>query len=310
MAILYAEALVHIQQLTVTATTADDLSTVEGNVELESDRKTFHFTNHGQTATIVFPSQVALNSIHDLSGMSEWRLPMDPMLVTPVWSSESGRDPWTAGLLASDAVIACKHCKAIISSVNPRHWKDLPSENWAEMMDFWHCHKPNSNEESHSNHATRGYSARESIKCSNGVAFVDQRQIILAQDDCPSLEVRHAYDSHPVGPVSAKVLLAVVDSERIVGLQEGSLSVLHDRSMTACRYKSPRWKGREARGRDRRLVDGEPTIASVHPFGHTHSLQDSESLDRCKIIVWYNADYGNPRLRRMEMRHVPVVGLL
>lgn len=21
-------------------------------------------------------------------------------------------------------------------------WKDLPSGNWAEMMDFWHCHKP------------------------------------------------------------------------------------------------------------------------------------------------------------------------
>lgn len=54
--------------------------------------------------------------------------------------------PWSAREFSthSESVdIACAQCGQILVTHNPsRNWKQLPSENWAEMMDFWHCHKP------------------------------------------------------------------------------------------------------------------------------------------------------------------------
>ncbi|ODQ66537.1 hypothetical protein NADFUDRAFT_41176 [Nadsonia fulvescens var. elongata DSM 6958] len=55
--------------------------------------------------------------------------------------------PWSASYLRKMAVspdfrcIETKDC--VIERDCVKIWKDLPSENWAEMMDFWHCHKPN-----------------------------------------------------------------------------------------------------------------------------------------------------------------------
>jgi hypothetical protein len=45
--------------------------------------------------------------------------------------------------ITSTAHFQCKCCKSkLISLEIIATWKALPSETWAEMMDFWHCHKP------------------------------------------------------------------------------------------------------------------------------------------------------------------------
>lgn len=47
------------------------------------------------------------------------------------------------GSIANAAQFKCKSCESkLISSETITTWKALPSETWAEMMDFWHCHKP------------------------------------------------------------------------------------------------------------------------------------------------------------------------
>lgn len=40
----------------------------------------------------------------------------------------------------------CKYCQSVI--VNSKEYKflDMPSEYWYEFMDYWHCHKPHSDE--------------------------------------------------------------------------------------------------------------------------------------------------------------------
>ncbi|KTB10750.1 Uncharacterized protein AO442_004414 [Nakaseomyces glabratus] len=40
--------------------------------------------------------------------------------------------------------IACNNCKLVVldSEVNIKKISEMPSEFWAEFMDYWHCHKP------------------------------------------------------------------------------------------------------------------------------------------------------------------------
>jgi len=88
-------------------------------------------------------------------------------------------------------------------------WKDLPSENWAEMMEFWHCHKPepqhhetkqdvgggrNSQEgrAAQESLTARGYGANAAITAQRGVGFVDVMAFSFAEDDCLGLTVRCA----------------------------------------------------------------------------------------------------------------------
>lgn len=62
--------------------------------------------------------------------------------------------PWSASELTgiSNSIdMKCAFCGQLLGKhEDSMNWKQLPSENWAEMMDFWHCHKPeNKNETTH-----------------------------------------------------------------------------------------------------------------------------------------------------------------
>ena len=97
----------------------------------------------------------------------------------------------------------CRECSAvIIEKGSVKGWRDLPSENWAEMMDFWHCHKPDvpqangasghdlggSIDESSVN---RGYGADTIFAPTRGLGFVDLTTFLLVELDCTNIEVRY-----------------------------------------------------------------------------------------------------------------------
>jgi hypothetical protein len=98
--------------------------------------------------------------IEEKTSVFSFRLPASPELAKQpkqTFFEPMIRIPWTAEELCEggDLTICCANCSATISeSSRVRHWKALPSENWAEMMDFWHCHKP----DEHSEHFNPGYS--------------------------------------------------------------------------------------------------------------------------------------------------------
>lgn len=53
--------------------------------------------------------------------------------------------------VATLSYFKCKVCNnTLISTETITTWKALPSETWAEMMDFWHCHKPSDDDHNHS----------------------------------------------------------------------------------------------------------------------------------------------------------------
>ncbi|KAI4177981.1 MAG: hypothetical protein LQ343_000065 [Gyalolechia ehrenbergii] len=64
-------------------------------------------------------------------------------------------------------------------------WKDLPSENWAEMMDFWHCHKPDTDDTiyHYQDGLSKGYGAASTIESIAGVGLLDPMYLLLSHDD-------------------------------------------------------------------------------------------------------------------------------
>ncbi|CAH2350543.1 hypothetical protein CLIB1423_01S12486 [[Candida] railenensis] len=45
----------------------------------------------------------------------------------------------------NEFVFSCKNCKKKVIDSETNSFFDMPSELWSEMMEFWHCHKPNEN---------------------------------------------------------------------------------------------------------------------------------------------------------------------
>jgi len=85
----------------------------------------------------------------------------------------------------------CIHCSTkILQSNRIKEWKDLPSENWADLMDFWHCHKPDVHheEDERENGKTRGYSRLGYAVAQKSVGLVDMMYFLLDKHDVQNLE--------------------------------------------------------------------------------------------------------------------------
>lgn len=104
--------------------------------------------------------------------------------------------PWSASHLTKDVQIACATCDAVVvpkQSIST--WKDLPSEGWAEMMDLWHCHKPDEHhlhhehDHGHAAGSNKGYAASSKLVAKKGTGFVDVLSFLLVEEDCVGIEV-------------------------------------------------------------------------------------------------------------------------
>jgi hypothetical protein len=94
--------------------------------------------------------------------------------------------------------LTCKSCEGVIVSKGKiRQWKDLPNENWAEMMDFWHCHKPDEHHLHDHSHdevvGQKGYAAGNRLQAVDGVGFVDLASFLLAEQDCDGAQVSYTF---------------------------------------------------------------------------------------------------------------------
>jgi hypothetical protein len=108
--------------------------------------------------------------------------------------SQSGETviPWTATSLSQQVELQCKICHAeILPRGQIQKWKDLPSEGWAEMMEFWHCYKPNEPHDHEHQTDKKGYSADSMLAITPSVGLVNATSFILAADDCKNIKVGH-----------------------------------------------------------------------------------------------------------------------
>lgn len=141
-----------------------------------------------------------------------WALRPDPARLVLEQESNPDTVPWSAADLPLDVHVVCRTCgQIVVGREKLEVWKDLPSENWAEMMEFWHCHKPTTTNGSHDNNKTsgagehqegdengmaseeklslRGYGANSAIVAQPGVGFVDLTTMLFYPEDCRCLTV-------------------------------------------------------------------------------------------------------------------------
>ncbi|PGH09669.1 hypothetical protein AJ79_05635 [Helicocarpus griseus UAMH5409] len=162
--------------------------------------------------------------------------------------------PWTAKDMCSETRVRCRQCKNMFFSP-PKNgetlWKDLPSADWAEMMDLWHCHKPDAPDDSHDdatngnshqphdeNEVVKGYGAANRVVCVPGTILIDVLSFVIAEGDCqglkrlenspasstaPSLSKQDQTDKSKARPV---VILSCSRCDVTVGEEHPSLSGL------------------------------------------------------------------------------------
>ncbi|EGY21668.1 uncharacterized protein VDAG_03108 [Verticillium dahliae VdLs.17] len=203
--VIYAELLPNIRHISVAVSLPSpvDAST---SVQTSAHGDSILVTHRGESTEARLPGPVSAPSALPIpatppSGPTSlaWRLPVSTSVTLPSTRHElQPTVPWSAHDLTPKAAVACRQCgEAVVPEGRLHVWKDLPSENWAEMMDFWHCHKPhdhgqekNGDGDHDDEHLTkRGYGANSSIAAQTRVGFVDLTSFFLPGEDSPGLGV-------------------------------------------------------------------------------------------------------------------------
>ncbi|KAI4086380.1 MAG: hypothetical protein LQ344_007605 [Seirophora lacunosa] len=227
---IYAELLPNIGQITVIAALPSDSNDTTA-VTLSSDRESLSVAHGGQFANLKLPASVRDGFVPGIDVKStrnvSLRLPI-AHIPNEIDRLELGDALWSASSMTPYTQVACRYCHAPIVKESVETWKDLPSDNWAEMMDFWHCHKPDTDHSPESEHNCfhKGYGAASSIEPTPGVALVDIMCFHLLQADCyVEVNVNPAQESQSIGAASN------IDPEQ-VKLYKWEIRLRKDSSMT------------------------------------------------------------------------------
>jgi ubiquitin-protein ligase E3 D len=200
-ALIYAELLSNIRQVSVIASLSTP-SNPDTTATLSDDRLQLKLTHNGATVLLILPAQVAAVSClqQPKLGVQEisWRLalPRTASANNGPGSADNAAAPWSASKLSEQSQVSCRKCgNILLAAGSAQSWKDLPSENWAEMMDFWHCHKPSvpkkgaANSYNDAHLEEKGYGANTRLMARRGVGFVDLTYFLLSKEDCPRVKV-------------------------------------------------------------------------------------------------------------------------
>lgn len=203
--LIYAELLTNIRHITIKAalpTPADHTTTAE----ICDEGRKFRISHNGIAAQAVLPATAPVKGALPVSQKGSidltWRLPLQPVRVPErQFLPENQPLPWSASDVKPGSHVSCRECnQTFLRNGTIAIWKDLPSENWAEMMEFWHCHKPvehDKPEEGDLQH--RGYGAASAITAQPGVGLVDITSFLFAESDCSSITVSRHHLHHLMG---------------------------------------------------------------------------------------------------------------
>ncbi|KAK4189012.1 ubiquitin-conjugating enzyme E2-binding protein [Podospora australis] len=202
---LYAELLANIRQISLAASLSSP-SDASTKVSVGADGCTIELNHHGGIRKLILPAKVALGGTllpvdprQQGSVTLSWRLPLNPSVASQLQAQRNDEAIWSATDFEAGSTVTCRQCDAaVVNAGEIRVWKDLPSENWAEMMEFWHCHKPDhkhdhDHKEDQSGKAdnrsleARGYGASSIISAQESVGFVDLTNLLVHETNCENI---------------------------------------------------------------------------------------------------------------------------
>lgn len=203
---LYAELLLHIRTITLFASLRSHHSR-ETKARLDADGSLITVSHEGYKATIRLPIKVsgkgdAALELPALPPSKELTLRLQleeqddsDMLGLMADVRKANIVPWDGVALSKQegVELRCKNCEGVVlRSHAVSEWKDLPNENWAEMMDFWHCHKPDEHhlqDHAHEAGEQKGYAAGNRLRALDGVGLVDITSFLVREQDCEGAKV-------------------------------------------------------------------------------------------------------------------------
>lgn len=226
--IIYAELLPNIGRISLAISLKPPSTDASTRVAVKADGLNVELRHHGEVQTLRLPSKVSLGGTVlpiqiQGTGTLSWPLPLVPLggFQSPERNTTGeGISAWSATDLKVGSHVSCRKCgNVIVQNGRITAWKDLPSENWAEMMEFWHCHKPDHPHHNHSHNSVsdstknspktlgsgdetkaddaslsaRGYGASSHIAAQKGIGFVDLTTLLFAESDCAGITVSYRF---------------------------------------------------------------------------------------------------------------------
>ena len=201
MIYLYVEHLLNIRALSIQASLST-VSNQETKASLSADGNILTLTHEGETASVqlpvnISPNQQSLVSLtipavpsKDLSFRIQVEEKPDSNLLGDGNRENGNIVPWTADSLTNETEVCCRHCSSVLVRRGTiQTWKDLPSEGWAEMMEFWHCHKPHESHSYGNGEVNRGFGADSKLAVNTGVGLVDVVDFLFVPEDCQNVVV-------------------------------------------------------------------------------------------------------------------------
>ena len=192
---LYAEHLLNLRQVTVFVTLPSP-SNDETRVQLSTAVPVITITHNKSSTDLNLPCAVSQGlgpsipeiGTKDLSFRFK-ALPSDSSSL----SKSTNHHLWSAPELAAGVQVGCAKCKQSLTECMSE-WKDLPSGGWADMMDFWHCNKPDvPNGVAHTAGNAKGYAADTLLGPTSGCGLVDVSSFLFARGDCTGVEVSGSF---------------------------------------------------------------------------------------------------------------------
>lgn len=232
---LYAEVLTHIRQLTLHASLQSDRDE-SPEIDISSDKKVITVKHDGESSSLYLPTQILgtanvtfethkraeLNARIQIEDLQEWK----------DIETAGIEAPWVASELTSCTAIRCRSCEEVLlSSQSISAWKDLPSQDWADVMDLWYCHKPHEGDDTTEQKdaaKAKGTSATSRLISQQGTGMVDLTSFVLNPDDCANIKV---------GKYHVRVIIVFWREER--GQPCSSRASIGQNSDTTAKYRSP-----------------------------------------------------------------------
>ncbi|KAH8179793.1 HECT-like ubiquitin-conjugating enzyme (E2)-binding domain-containing protein [Sarocladium implicatum] len=196
---VYAELLSNLRQLSVVASLPSPSDSTT-SASISEDGSSLKVQHRGESQLLLLPAapnRSVLGVPAQASTALTWRLRLPASDGPPKrFALEDQDPPWNARDLRIGSPVKCRACgKCLVSETSILEWKDLPSDNWAEMMEFWHCHKPvdhsDKTTEANGNPTTanKGYGANNVITTQQAVGLVDVTSLVFSTADCNAIVV-------------------------------------------------------------------------------------------------------------------------
>jgi ubiquitin-protein ligase E3 D len=200
---IYAELLLNIRTISLVIV-LQTASNHETTAVLSADGHSVTVTHDGHSASISLPTQMegggsaALDLPSTPAKDLTLRLQLQEKSPGLLRLDDLGREsciPWMSNEMMAmhDSRLLCRYCSVVIlnTSSKIKEWRDLPNESWAEMMEFWHCHKPHEDSKNHDESSqTKGYSATQYLQIESGRAFVSPSYFLVKPSDCSNVELK------------------------------------------------------------------------------------------------------------------------